>query len=437
MDTANTDADEAAVTDMELAEAASALAAAAMDGVAGFDNTNSQMMGGRITTNTTTAFAAGAGAGTMEVPIALLSTKAGGVPTSDDDNNKKKKNKRKIEVDVSSTSHKSSNKRETRSKKGSDVVEESKTSFNDFIYLLVKFQMENGHCRVPFQKGGQLGKWVSRIRQEYKKIKPTLDSNIAKENPRHDIATTCASTASDAASPTGTPTTADNAYMDRFSNGVGTTNASTQAVHDSLRLDQERLAVLTHLGMVWDKLDNHQRAEDEHSETDHDESWNGLYQALIQYKEKTGHCNVPQKGYGKLSRWVKVQREAYQNTVCDSSKWKDGEKPRLIISADRIKLLEKIGFEWRVRPPTKSWDERYAELVEYKNTFGNCNVPQVRMWCEMTKGTFTLTLLVRHVADNILIDDSFFFQTNTNTNTYQNYPANRILGKWTMKQRGF
>jgi hypothetical protein len=40
------------------------------------------------------------------------------------------------------------------------------------------------------------------------------------------------------------------------------------------------------------------------------------------------------------------------------------------------------------------WEDRYHELLDYKAAFGDCNVPQ-------------------------------------------NYPANRVLGKWVMKQRGF
>jgi hypothetical protein len=60
----------------------------------------------------------------------------------------------------------------------------------------------------------------------------------------------------------------------------------------------------------------------------------------------------------------------------------------------RIRQLEAVGFEWRVRPPSLKWEDRYSELLEYKATYGDCNVPQ-------------------------------------------NYPPNKVLGKWVMKQRGF
>jgi hypothetical protein len=45
-----------------------------------------------------------------------------------------------------------------------------------------------------------------------------------------------------------------------------------------------------------------------------------------------------------------------------------------------VKALENLGFKWSLRaaqaPVKVSWEERLAELAQYKNTHGHCNVPE-------------------------------------------------------------
>ncbi len=46
----------------------------------------------------------------------------------------------------------------------------------------------------------------------------------------------------------------------------------------------------------------------------------------------------------------------------------------------RINLLEKIGFEWSIKPYSQTlnaWNEKYEQLIAYRNLNGNCDVPQV------------------------------------------------------------
>jgi hypothetical protein len=47
---------------------------------------------------------------------------------------------------------------------------------------------------------------------------------------------------------------------------------------------------------------------------------------------------------------------------------------RGILSADKIKRLDALGFVWD--PAVKLWDDRFRELVAYKKKHGNCLVPQ-------------------------------------------------------------
>lgn len=61
--------------------------------------------------------------------------------------------------------------------------------------------------------------------------------------------------------------------------------------------------------------------------------WDDRFRELVVWNKREGNCNVPQ-GQGALGRWVCRQRTAYSQ----------GTLPK-----NRVKVLESIGFEWRVR----------------------------------------------------------------------------------------
>ena len=63
-------------------------------------------------------------------------------------------------------------------------------------------------------------------------------------------------------------------------------------------------------------------------------TWEINFLHLQQYKEENGDCNVPQKSYGSLGVWVNNQRIAYKNNN---------------LTEERIKRLEDIGFQWKLR----------------------------------------------------------------------------------------
>ena len=86
------------------------------------------------------------------------------------------------------------------------------------------------------------------------------------------------------------------------------------------KLSRERQQKLEDLGFVW-------RIQDD---------WLVMYDKVKEYKEKYGHCNVPQNWVEnpKFGRWVSRQREAF----------KDGS-----LKKDRKEKLDKIGFEWTLK----------------------------------------------------------------------------------------
>ena len=337
----------------------------------------------------------------------------------------------------------------------------TRSSFNDFVFELLSYKADKGHCRVPVKKGGVLGKWVDKIRKEYKKLKPTKRttngvSSSESKNSNNDIKLLPGSSnnqqanqaainaanraigimevvpaaAAAAALVTSTSTLVDipfgdhgvyfaNAYGrncnesnengegegEDNTNSSGDNNKDMEVVADNVRLDCyspsdllplpltfktttstrfERIKILSFLGMVW-----------EFPNEDYEEIWQKHFRDLLDYKGRHGNCNVPQKGYGRLSWWVKIQRELYVNTKGPKKEHlKKTSRPRQLMPQHRIDQLESVGFEWRIRPPALKWEERYNELIKYKKEIGDCNVPQ-------------------------------------------NFPPNRVLGKWVMKQRGY
>ncbi|MCW5199834.1 helicase associated domain-containing protein, partial [Desulfobulbus sp. F1] len=94
-------------------------------------------------------------------------------------------------------------------------------------------------------------------------------------------------------------------------------------------------------------------------------AWEDRYQELIEFKEKYGHCNVPfeYKETPKLGKFVNAMRS---------------HKTAETLSKKRIELLESIGFQWARDAQvffTDKWEERYLQLLYFKEEHGHCNVP--------------------------------------------------------------
>ena len=99
--------------------------------------------------------------------------------------------------------------------------------------------------------------------------------------------------------------------------------------------------------------------------------WNERYNQLIDYKEKNGDCNVSthDEANKQLGSWVMNQRTRYKKNK---------------LSPEQIKFLKEIGFEWEVSSPKYSarrkevddqrWNERYNQLIDYKDKNGHCNI---------------------------------------------------------------
>lgn len=93
--------------------------------------------------------------------------------------------------------------------------------------------------------------------------------------------------------------------------------------------------------------------------------WDQRYAELVEFKERFGHCIVPQhwEENPKLGLWVMNQRVAR----------KKGKLP-----PEKVDLLDKLGFVWIAkvtRNQHAKWYERFAELKKFKAKYGHPNVP--------------------------------------------------------------
>jgi hypothetical protein len=119
-----------------------------------------------------------------------------------------------------------------------------------------------------------------------------------------------------------------------------------------------------------------------HWHTRGEEHWNRNYLLLKQFHQENGHCLVPRLAKDKLGEFVTEQRRQMKFL-------KEGKPSRM--TSKRTALLNELDFIWQLRQRT-GWDDRYNELVQFKEQYGDTMVPQL-------------------------------------------YSANRALGKWVAKQR--
>lgn len=84
---------------------------------------------------------------------------------------------------------------------------------------------------------------------------------------------------------------------------------------------------------------------------------------LVEFREKHGHCNVPQK-HGALGLWVKNLKASYKKHCA-------GHETAL--TSHFIHELREIGFEWC---SDDSWKAKFALLDTYSKEKGDCDVPR-------------------------------------------------------------
>ena len=156
-------------------------------------------------------------------------------------------------------------------------------------------------------------------------------------------------------------------------------------------------------------------------------SWDDCYNQLFALREKEGHC-CPLWST-TLGKWCNNQRAKFQATFQDSNR---------VLYQYQIEKLSKLGFQFCLRnkklKKILKWDDRYDELVVYKNKHGHANPlqreGQLGTWCDNQRKLFQNNM--NKVSKNWLIHQhqikklvviSFLFKPTTG----QAYAAMRQL----------
>ena len=196
--------------------------------------------------------------------------------------------------------------------------------WNDRYEELKEYMAEHGHSNVP-DKGPlrPLGKWVVNQRQVRNKGKLSEDRIRKLDNIGFSWGKTLQA-----------------AWQDRYKEliaykaerGHCNVSDSEEPLGSWVRLQrtnyrkgkllEERVQKLDAIGFVWVSS---RRCP----------TWNERLEELTNYKAMHGHCNVP-RSLGTFGNWVHIQRISYK-----------GRK----LSEDRVKMLNDIGFDWRVWAP--------------------------------------------------------------------------------------
>ena len=142
------------------------------------------------------------------------------------------------------------------------------------------------------------------------------------------------------------------------------------------KLSEDRKAELNALGFVWNVNSRGKSDFVGEEPIDSDARWRQRFSELEAYKQANGDCRVPSgwRQNAQLANWVAVQRRRY----------KQGK-----LTAMRVELLQSLGFDWSVDPNSERffdsstcelkephWNDMFEKLVDYKETHGNCRVPQ-------------------------------------------------------------
>ena len=237
-------------------------------------------------------------------------------------------------------------------------------TWNERYDELLEYKNQNGHCNVPqtFKANPTLGKWV--IGQRHLKHKGQLSNDRVRKLDRIGFIWSKKAMSDkelwefrfqqlldyrkehgDCNVPT------QNEENPQLGSWVGT----QRAFRKNGRLSQIRQRRLDDIGFDWKANRNKLKHTD----------WNLRYEQLCAFCDEFGHCNVPRQydPNPQLGLWVGTQRAF---------------KKQNRLTADREQQLNAVGFLWGPQNGHEKpkWTLRFEELLEYKEKYGHCNVPQ-------------------------------------------------------------
>lgn len=170
------------------------------------------------------------------------------------------------------------------------------------------------------------------------------------------------------------------------------------------RLSSYQIKQLDNLGFEW----NNARKSEQFC-------FDNGFNALQEYKEKHGHCNVAEKDDRRLYSWCYKIR----NTM---TRVRDGKYPSLSLTEEQVQKLSDLGFDFSAVNRDKTFDDRIKDLIAFKEEYGHCRVPQkinksLQTWCAKVRKDHDLPPHERTILNEERIkqlEDLGFEWTNVN-----------------------
>lgn len=141
-------------------------------------------------------------------------------------------------------------------------------------------------------------------------------------------------------------------------------------------MTEERIQLLESIGFEWDMKSGVEK-----------ENWIDRYNELKEFKEKNGHTRVSEKENKSLHEWAKAMR-------CQYNRY-NGNQRDCYITEDQFNQLKEIELDSSLRE--SKFDQRFKELMEFKEQHGHCVVPsnyplntKLSNWCQTQKRQYKL-----------------------------------------------
>ncbi len=235
-------------------------------------------------------------------------------------------------------------------------------SWLEHYQMLVEYKNKYGHCNVTRQANEyySLSRWVERMREEKDKLPKEKLDKLNELGIRWDFA--------------------DELWekhiemLRQFKEEHGHCDvplSKNKLLHHWITylrtiykenklnsLTEDNIKELNDLGFNWDYRQN---------------LWEKNFQLLVEFKNKNGHCKVPETPKSHLSQWIQYLRSLKK------------ENSLYLLGDEKIKILNEIGFDWD--PLETLWESKYQLLVEFKKIQGHCNVDtlgknkKLYAWC--------------------------------------------------------
>lgn len=233
---------------------------------------------------------------------------------------------------------------------------------------LVRYKVEHGNCRVPsgWSQNQKVANWVGVQRSAYRRAKLSPDRIQMLETIGFDWVLGQSSISQFGGNTFAAEERRWRAMLERLreyksvhgnclvpqhwknDRNLAEWVTNQRAAYKRKLLNPARIFELDEIGFDWDPVSTR---------------WEQMFQKLVDFKNENGHLNVPRTTpeYVELGNWLQTQRAA-----------KRYNRPVIV---QRGKRLDEIGFVWKT-VERDAWDSMFERLLQFKKTYGHCNVPQ-------------------------------------------------------------